>query len=163
MPNPASRPRHEDLVRRAAAWVLPERSPAFRWGFALLAVLAALATRVALDPFLPRVAPMTVRWIPADVPRGSVTVQLDRGGMQLTLTPEGWLRTSDVAVVDDDGFLFLVDRAKDVVIVSGFNVYPAEVEEVLDQHPAVAEAAVVGVPEPIPSKGPEAASARSIR
>ena len=61
---------------------------------------------------------------------------------------DGWLHTGDVAVVDDDGFLFLVDRAKDVVIVSGFNVFPAEVEEVLAAHPAVVEAAVVGVPHP---------------
>ena len=64
------------------------------------------------------------------------------------LTPDGWLRTGDVAVVDDDGFLFLVDRAKDLIIVSGFNVYPAEVEEVIVGHPAVADAAVVGVPHP---------------
>jgi long-chain acyl-CoA synthetase len=64
------------------------------------------------------------------------------------LSPDGWLRTGDVGVVDDDGFLFLVDRVKDVVIVSGFNVYPAEVEEVLSQHPAVAEAAVIGTPHP---------------
>ena len=52
------------------------------------------------------------------------------------LTADGWLRTGDVAVVDDDGFLFLVDRAKDLIIVSGFNVYPAEVEEVIAAHPA---------------------------
>jgi long-chain acyl-CoA synthetase len=52
-----------------------------------------------------------------------------------------------VAVVDDDGFLFLVDRIKDVVIVSGFNVFPAEVEAVLCEHPDVEEAAVVGVPD----------------
>lgn len=64
------------------------------------------------------------------------------------LTDDGWLRTGDVAVVDDDGFLYLVDRAKDLVIVSGFNVFPAEVEEVLVTHPCVAEAAVVGVPHP---------------
>jgi long-chain acyl-CoA synthetase len=62
------------------------------------------------------------------------------------LTPDGWLRTGDVAVVDDDGFLSLVDRAKDVIIVSGFNVFPAEVEEVLGTHPGVKEVAVVGVP-----------------
>ncbi len=65
-----------------------------------------------------------------------------------TLTEDGWLRTGDVAIVDDDGFLFLVDRIKDVVIVSGFNVFPAEVEGVLGMHPDVAEAAVVGVPDP---------------
>ncbi len=64
------------------------------------------------------------------------------------LTRDGWLRTGDVAVVDDDGFLFLVDRAKDLIIVSGFNVFPAEVEEVLCQHPSIDEAAVVGVPHP---------------
>jgi long-chain acyl-CoA synthetase len=60
---------------------------------------------------------------------------------------DGWLRTGDVAVTDDDGWLRLVDRAKDLIIVSGFNVYPAEVEEALVEHPDVAEAAVVGVPD----------------
>jgi long-chain acyl-CoA synthetase len=64
------------------------------------------------------------------------------------LTEDGWLRTGDVAVVDDDGFLSLVDRAKDVIIVSGFNVYPAEVEGVLVTHPGVEAAAVVGIPHP---------------
>ena len=64
------------------------------------------------------------------------------------LTPDGWLRTGDVAVTDDDGWLYIVDRAKDLIIVSGFNVYPAEVEEVLLGYPGVADAAVVGEPEP---------------
>ena len=64
------------------------------------------------------------------------------------LTDDGWLRTGDIAVVDDDGFLYLVDRAKDLIIVSGFNVYPAEVEEVLIEHPAIERCAVVGVPHP---------------
>jgi long-chain acyl-CoA synthetase len=58
------------------------------------------------------------------------------------------LRTGDIAVVDDEGYLFLVDRAKDLIIVSGFNVYPAEVEDVLIEHPAVDAVAVVGVPHP---------------
>jgi long-chain acyl-CoA synthetase len=62
------------------------------------------------------------------------------------LTDDGWLRTGDVAVADDDGCLSLVGRAKDVVIVSGFNVYPGEVEDVLGAHPDVAEVAVVGEP-----------------
>ena len=61
---------------------------------------------------------------------------------------DGWLRTGDVAVSDDDGFLSLVDRMKDLVIVSGFNVYPAEVEEVLRTHPDVVDAAVIGIPSP---------------
>ena len=64
------------------------------------------------------------------------------------LTDDGWLQTGDMATVDDDGYLYLVDRAKDLVIVSGFNVYPAEVEETLASHPDVIEAAVVGVPHP---------------
>ena len=64
------------------------------------------------------------------------------------LTPDGWLRTGDLAIVDDDGFLYLVDRVKDLIIVSGFNVYPAEVEEVLLDHPGVEAAAVVGVQHP---------------
>jgi long-chain acyl-CoA synthetase len=64
------------------------------------------------------------------------------------LTPDGWLRTGDVAVADDDGWLWLVDRRKDLVIVSGFNVYPAEVEDVLRRHPGVADAAVIGEPDP---------------
>jgi long-chain acyl-CoA synthetase len=63
-------------------------------------------------------------------------------------TADGWLRTGDVAVSDDDGYLYLVDRAKDLIIVSGFNVYPAEVEEALVAHPGIAEAAVVGEPHP---------------
>ena len=64
------------------------------------------------------------------------------------LTDDGWLQTGDMATADDDGYLYLVDRAKDLVIVSGFNVYPAEVEETLASHPDVVEAAVVGVPHP---------------
>jgi long-chain acyl-CoA synthetase len=61
---------------------------------------------------------------------------------------EGWLHTGDIAVVDDEGHLYLVDRVKDLIIVSGFNVYPAEVEEVIAEHPAVAKVAVIGVPHP---------------
>lgn len=72
----------------------------------------------------------------------------DAPATALVLTTDGWLKTGDMAVVDDDGFLFLVDRAKDLVIVSGFNVYPAEVEDVLARHPDVREAGVVGVPHP---------------
>ena len=60
---------------------------------------------------------------------------------------EGWLRTGDVAYRDEDGYLFLVDRTKDLVIVSGFNVFPKEVEEALERLPQVAEAAVIGVPD----------------
>jgi long-chain acyl-CoA synthetase len=64
------------------------------------------------------------------------------------LGADGWLHTGDVGVTDADGWLSLVERAKDVVIVSGFNVYPGEVEHVLVQHPDVADVAVVGEPHP---------------
>ena len=64
------------------------------------------------------------------------------------LTADGWLRTGDIAVEDDDGNLFIVDRAKDMIIVSGFNVYPAEVEAVIAEHPGVKSCAVVGVAHP---------------
>jgi long-chain acyl-CoA synthetase len=72
----------------------------------------------------------------------------DAEATENVLSAEGWLRTGDVAVVGDDGELSIVDRAKDLIIVSGFNVYPAEVEEVLAEHPAVADAAVVGDHDP---------------
>ena len=61
---------------------------------------------------------------------------------------DGWLHTGDIAVVDDDGFLYIVDRAKDLIIVSGFNVYPAEVEEALIEHSAVDDVGVIGVAHP---------------
>jgi long-chain acyl-CoA synthetase len=64
------------------------------------------------------------------------------------LTSDGWLRTGDIAIVDDGGHLFLVDRVKDLIIVSGFNVFPAEVEDALIEHPSVDAVAVVGVPHP---------------
>jgi long-chain acyl-CoA synthetase len=60
----------------------------------------------------------------------------------------GWLRTGDIAVMSPDGFFTLIDRKRDVIIVEGLNVYPSEVEEVLNAHPAVLESAVIGVPDP---------------
>ena len=60
---------------------------------------------------------------------------------------DGWLYTGDIGSLDSDGYLFIRDRKKDMAIVGGFNVYPREVEEVLCAHPAVAEAAVIGVPD----------------
>ncbi len=62
------------------------------------------------------------------------------------LTGDGWFWTGDMGVFDDDGYLYIVDRIKDIVIVSGFNVYPSEVESVLMQHPDVRGAVVVGTP-----------------
>ena len=59
----------------------------------------------------------------------------------------GWLYTGDIATQDEDGFFFIVDRKKDMIIVGGFNVYPRDIEEVLFQHPKVAEAVAVGLPD----------------
>ncbi|AWT41227.1 MULTISPECIES: long-chain-fatty-acid--CoA ligase [Streptomyces] len=64
-----------------------------------------------------------------------------------TAIPDGWLRTGDLARQDEDGYLYIVDRKKDLVIRGGYNVYPREIEEVLHEHPAVALAAVLGVPD----------------
>jgi len=61
--------------------------------------------------------------------------------------PDGFLRTGDVARMDERGFLYIVDRKKDMILVSGFNVYPNEVEDVIALHPGVLEVAVVGVPD----------------
>ncbi len=66
---------------------------------------------------------------------------------------DGWLYTGDIATVDADGYFSIVDRKKELIIVSGFNVYPREVEERLAQHPAVLESAAIGVPHPL--KGEE--------
>ena len=65
---------------------------------------------------------------------------------------DGWLATGDIAVMDDEGYLRIVDRKKDMILVSGFNVYPNEVEEVLARMPAIAEAAVIGIEDPVTSE-----------
>ncbi|MGW6563611.1 long-chain-fatty-acid--CoA ligase [Streptomyces hydrogenans] len=75
--------------------------------------------------------------------------------------PDGWLRTGDLARADEDGYLYVVDRKKDMIIRGGYNVYPREIEEVLHEHPAVALAAVVGVPHP--ELGEEVAAAVVLR
>ncbi|WDP87021.1 MAG: long-chain fatty acid--CoA ligase [Desulfobacter sp.] len=65
-----------------------------------------------------------------------------------TLTRDGWLHTGDIAFMDEDGYFFIVDRIKDMIISGGYNVYPREIEEVLYGHPKVAEACCVGIPHP---------------
>ncbi len=66
-----------------------------------------------------------------------------------TLNREGWLHTGDIGYLDEENYLYIVDRAKDMIITGGFNVYPAEVEAVLGGHPGVGEVAVVGVADPV--------------
>jgi len=60
--------------------------------------------------------------------------------------PDGWFRTGDLARIDEDGYYYIVDRKKELIIRGGYNVYPREIEEALHEHPAVAEVAVVGMP-----------------
>ena len=69
---------------------------------------------------------------------------------------DGALRTGDVGYVDEEGFYFIVDRIKDVILCSGYNVYPRTIEEALYQHPAVAEAAVIGVADAYRGSAPKA-------
>jgi long-chain acyl-CoA synthetase len=73
----------------------------------------------------------------------------------------GWFKTGDLGRVDEDGYFFIVDRKKEMIIRGGFNVYPREIEEVLYEHPAVREAAVIGVPHD--SLGEEVAAAVSLK
>ncbi|BBX99515.1 hypothetical protein MSEO_00150 [Mycobacterium seoulense] len=63
-----------------------------------------------------------------------------------SITADGWLNTGDIGRVDSGGYFYIVDRTKDMIIRGGYNVYPREIEEVLYEHPAVAEAAVVAIP-----------------
>ncbi|HXS43868.1 MAG TPA: long-chain fatty acid--CoA ligase [Solirubrobacteraceae bacterium] len=109
----------------------------------------------------------------AEVPKGEVGEIAIRGPVVMkgywnrpdataeTLDADGWLYSGDMATVDEDGYFFIVDRKKDMVIRGGFNVYPREIEEVLYEHPAVAEAAVVGIPHD--SLGEEVAAAVALK
>jgi long-chain acyl-CoA synthetase len=74
---------------------------------------------------------------------------------------DGWFHTGDLARVDEDGYFYIVDRKKDMIIRGGYNVYPREIEEVLYEHPAVAEAAVIGLPHP--ALGEEVAAAVALK
>jgi long-chain acyl-CoA synthetase len=71
----------------------------------------------------------------------------NRPGATAEVMEGDWLKTGDVAYRDEDGYLHVVDRKKDLIMVSGFNVYPMEVEEAIERHPDVEEAAVVGIPD----------------
>ena len=73
-----------------------------------------------------------------------------------TIEPDGWLHTGDVFRQDEHGYLYAVDRLKDVIIYGGFNIYPKEVESVLYQHPSVLEAYVVGAPDALKGEMPVA-------
>jgi 4-coumarate--CoA ligase len=73
-----------------------------------------------------------------------------------TLTPDGWLKTGDIAYVDEEGKFYIVDRKKELIKVKGNQVAPAELEALLLEHPAIADAAVIGVPTPDGDESPRA-------
>jgi long-chain acyl-CoA synthetase len=75
--------------------------------------------------------------------------------------PDGWFRTGDLARTDDDGYFFIVDRKKEMIIRGGYNVYPREIEEALYEHPAVAEVACIGIKHP--ELGEEVAAAVALK
>ena len=77
------------------------------------------------------------------------------------IDPEGWFSTGDIARIDEDGYFFIVDRKKELIIRGGFNIYPREIEEVLYEHPDVREAAVIGIPHP--ELGEEVAAAVALK
>jgi len=79
----------------------------------------------------------------------------------LAFTADGWFRTGDIGTMDERGYVRIVDRLKDMILVSGFNVYPNEVEEVLMKHPGVRECAVIGAPDPQSTERVKACIVRS--
>ena len=72
------------------------------------------------------------------------------------MTADGFFRTGDVGYMDDDGYLYIVDRTKDMLLVGGFNVYPRNIEEAIYQHPSVEEVSVIGVPDAYRGERPKA-------
>jgi long-chain acyl-CoA synthetase len=108
----------------------------------------------------------------ADVPEGEVGEIAIRGHNVMKgywgkpeataqAIPDGWFRTGDMARRDADGYYYIVDRKKDLIIRGGYNIYPREIEEVLHEHPAVAEVCVVGIPHP--SLGEEVGAAVALK
>jgi long-chain acyl-CoA synthetase len=73
-----------------------------------------------------------------------------------SMTPDGFFRTGDVGVMDEDGFVFIVDRTKDMLLCGGFNVYPRNIEEAIYQHPSVEEVSVIGIPDAYRGETPKA-------
>jgi len=72
------------------------------------------------------------------------------------MLPDGFMRTGDVAIMDEDGYVFIVDRIKDMLLCGGYNVYPRNIEEAIYQHSSVAEVCVIGVPDPYRGESPKA-------
>ena len=73
-----------------------------------------------------------------------------------SMTADGFFRTGDVGVMDEDGFVYIVDRTKDMLLCGGFNVYPRNIEEAIYQHPSVEEVSVIGIPDDYRGETPKA-------
>ncbi|WP_136418551.1 long-chain fatty acid--CoA ligase [Herbaspirillum sp. ST 5-3] len=73
-----------------------------------------------------------------------------------SMTPDGYFRTGDVGYMDEDGFVYIVDRTKDMILCSGYNVYPRNIEEAIYEHPSVAEVSVIGIPDSYRGQAPKA-------
>lgn len=112
----------------------------------------AVATMDKNGAFTPAGTPGEVVIRGANVMRG----YLGQPDVTATVLRDGWLHTGDVGYFDDDGYLVLVDRIKDMIIRGGENIYPKEIEDVLYRHPGVMEAAVVGAPDPVMGEVPVA-------
>jgi long-chain acyl-CoA synthetase len=135
--------------------------------------LTEAVTAVACNPFRGKCKPGTigipfpdVEWRVVDLVEGKRDLAVGEAGEIVIRCPElmtgylnqpektaetlrdGWLYTGDIGFMDEEGYITLVDRKKDLIIVSGFNVFPGEVDEVLHDHPKVAEAVAVGLPHP---------------
>jgi acyl-coenzyme A synthetase/AMP-(fatty) acid ligase len=74
----------------------------------------------------------------------------------MTIEPDGWLHTGDIVTVDEEGYIFVVDRLKELIKYKGMQVAPAEIEGVLLTHPAIADAAVIGIPDEEAGEVPKA-------
>jgi len=89
-------------------------------------------------------------------PQVMLGYRLQENPAETGLDPDGWLHSGDIGQLDGDGYLYLVDRKKEMILVGGYNVYPRQVEDHLRQHPDVAEVAVVGIPDPHLGENPYA-------
>ena len=72
------------------------------------------------------------------------------------MTADGYMRTGDVGYMDEDGYVYIVDRTKDMILCGGFNVYPRNIEEAIYQHPSVEAVSVIGIPDEYRGRSPKA-------
>jgi acyl-CoA synthetase (AMP-forming)/AMP-acid ligase II len=158
-------PAPPELVRRIEE-LFPGRTPTNGWGMTETSSTASSNSGVdyvakpdSCGPPLPVVDAKIVDENGEELPPGDTAGELWVRGPNVvkgywnkpdataeTFTPDGWLKTGDIARIDEDGFVHIVDRAKDMIIRGGENVYCAEVEAALFEHPAITDCAVFGIP-----------------